>query len=424
MLRPRKLGFLLLGISAGCIHPLLSQGLISPGVAPASGRQGGPEVQIFTKDGTQAGISLWRVPIHTFVSVNGGYDDNVNGSEADAQGSLFANASIALEYSFGTPRTRATLRTGTGLTYNADLPENGYNPNVYLDLAVTHQVNLRLTLTGSIRLTYQSEPDFANDIGINRRAGNYFSTQDNISASYQWLPRISTVTSYSLSTIQYDQETVAGSQDRVDHQFGQSLRFLFLPVTNLVADYRLSLASYSNAERGSTSHSILGGVDQTFLPGLQGTIRAGAEFRSTVENGNESGFGISPHIEGTLNYVVGGKTSVNWTARYSTQESEVATSPGSLTFSTGLQLSHSFTGRISGSLSAFYSHAENEASTFFIVGNPAFSENTLDLSLSLSYAINRHFSVNVGYSRSQIDSEIPLRSYTRNRYFSGLSFNF
>lgn len=68
--------------------------------------------------------------------MNAGYDENVATVSSGAQVSAFISASITLDYSFGTSRTKAVLRTFTGVTYNPDLSENGYDPNLYLALTV------------------------------------------------------------------------------------------------------------------------------------------------------------------------------------------------------------------------------------------------------------------------------------------------
>ena len=44
-------------------------------------------------------------PFHVSVSVRGGYDDNVNLTSVDEQGSPFASVQLGLGYNFGSPRT-------------------------------------------------------------------------------------------------------------------------------------------------------------------------------------------------------------------------------------------------------------------------------------------------------------------------------
>ena len=223
---------------------------------PTSGSSGGTSsgmgggFSLGGGDGEGGGVPRWRLPVKVSVSVNAGYDDNVNGSSSHPQASTFAGGSIDVSYDFGTMRTRADLNAGTGFSFYNNLASNQYDPNLYFDLSVNHQASLRMTLTANISLRYASQPDFSTslsatqpnfptNLSLDRRVGNYFTTSDSLSMTYQWLPRWSTVTSYSFSTVLYDDTAAAGAFNRLDHSFGQSIRFLYLPITTLVVQYRL-----------------------------------------------------------------------------------------------------------------------------------------------------------------------------------------
>lgn len=377
-------------------------------------------------DGTP--VKIWRIPVRVSVSLNTGYDENPDTTESQ-EGSVFTSAGISLNYEFGTSRTRATLSTGTGVTYYPELDNNRYDPNLYFNLGITHQVNLRLSLNASFAVHYRAEPDFSSTLTVDRRSGNYFGTDDSISASYQWLPRFSTVTNYGIATVLYDDTSTAAfgaTEDRISHSFGQSFRFLYLPVTTITADYRLSFATYDGAERESTTQSFLVGFDHSINARLQGTLRGGVEFRNTDAEAYQTNDGFGPHAEASLSYVFGAKTSLSWSASYGTQEAYIAGSAASTTFRTGLQASYSITPRLSASLGGNYQHNENQTAEFFPGFSLTFTEDLIDLNLALSYSINRHFSANIGMSHSEVESDLLLfqRSYSRNRYFGGLSLTF
>ncbi len=383
------------------------------------------DVQVPTEGSGDGGIPRWRLPVKISVSVNGGYDDNPNGGSSGSSGSAFVGAGLNLSYDFGTLRTRASLQSGTGFTYFPDLTSNRYDPNLFLNLSVTHQVNLRATLTAAVSVSYRSEPDFSNTLSLDRRMGNYFSTSDSLSLSYQWLPRISTATSYSLGTVLYDDTSVADTHNRVDQSFSQSIRFLYLPVTTLVVDYGLSASLYNGGlDRNSLNQTLLVGFDHTVSPKLQGFLRGGIEFRTTDNSVLQNNDGLNPHFEGGLTYSLTGKTTLSWNASYGTQESYVPLSSASLTFSTGLVASHVFTPRISANLACYYRHNNNGGVEIFPGIDTSFNEDSLDLSLGLSYSINRFLSATAGYSHTEVQSDLPDRSYSRNSYSGGLSIHF
>ena len=368
-------------------------------------------------------MPLEQSPVRVSVSVAAGYDTNA-GTTQDDQGSFFSSASIGLTYSFGTERTRANISTSANLAYYDSPGRSGLDyslPKLALNLGVTHAASERLNLTGNIVARYGDEPDFSLGVGQNRRSGKFFFTADSISASYQWLERFSTVSSYSFDTIQYEDEVLSAFQDRFGHSLNQQFRFLFLPMTTITADYGISVVNYSLPHRDSLTHSLLAGITQTVGPHVQGSFRAGAEFRHSEQERSNS---VNPYFDGTLNCVVGDKTSVNLTARYSTEESDVIGTSSRNTFRTGAGVTYLLTARITGNLNLYYVHDGNNQSDLLILRQPSFSEDSVDVGMSLNYAVNPRLSVNVGYHRTEILSDVSQRSYSRASYSSGLSYSF
>ena len=398
--------------------------------------QEGPSVEVSGGEGANAqaavadgggqggpGVPLWRLPVLVTVSLNTGYDENAS-TMASGEGSVFTSAAVNIDYSFGTSRTKADFSSSTGLTYYPELNNNRYDPNVNLSLAVTHQVNLRLTLNAVIGFRYSAEPDFSNDLSIDRRAGDYFSTDNSLVATYTWLPRFSTITNYSFATVQYENGSVSAFQDRFDNTIGQSLRFLYLPATALIAEYRISFVSYEGVDRDSHTQAILVGLDHSFSSRLQGTFRGGAEFRSTDDPLFQASDGVSPHFEANLIYTAGGKTTLSLNASYGTQESYIANSAASETFRAGLTASYEITPRLHAIASGSYQHNENEGVEFFPGFFLSYTEDAIDFSLGLTYRLNRYLTANASYNRTDVESDFGFRSYSRNRYSGGLAITF
>ena len=356
------------------------------------------------------------------VSIRGGYDDNVLTTSVTRKSSWFTNGAVALSYKAGNARTQLELAAGGGVTYYFDRPgDRDYDFNGNIGLSLTHKATPRLTLAASVYATYQVEPDFSLNVGLNRRSGNYFYTVDKFSAAFQWAPRFSTVTSYTFGTINYENGDIGAFEDRLEHTFANEFRFLLLPTTSLVGDYRFMVVNYDDAsERDSTTHFLLAGVDHSFNPRFNVSLRGGAQFRSYDENGDRS----SPYFEGTLNYAVGPRTSLSWTNRYSIEEPDVAGSQSRTTFRTGLQVIYGITPRITSRIGAFYQHDENEAFSSPFAVSPAFTEDSLDLAIGIRYAINRNLSLEAGYNHTEVLSDIVLREYSRNRYFFGVAYSF
>lgn len=393
-------------------------------VAQTAQRPAGPAVQVFTSNNSGASGQLrpFDRPINVTASINTGYDTNVS-TDPNAQGSFFTDANVSLSYVFGTPRFQGTLSTSAGFSYYNGAERSGFNytPNLGLALGMAYGVSERLSLTANVYAKYGIEPDFSVGTGLNRRSGNFFYSSTSLSASYLWLERFSTVTSYSLSFFKYEDDFVASYQDRFEHGIGQQLRFLLLPATTLVGEYRLGLVTYDSAGRDSSSNYLLIGIDDTLGPHIQLSVKGGAEFRhSDIDDSNTA----TPYLDGSLSYVIGAKTSLNFTVRYSTIESDVLEASSRTSLRAGLQATYGLTARIDSSLSVYYLHDENQGTQTLFIHQPSFNEDSLDLGLNFRYAVNPRLSANAGYQHTEILSDFSQRSYSRSRYFGGISYSF
>jgi hypothetical protein len=287
-----------------------------------------------------------------------------------------------------------------------------------------------LTLAASINAAYLTRPGFdtfnANLLTVNRRDQNYFQMIDKFSLGYAWTPRFSTVSSYTLGYVDYQDPDISRFEDRFEHTFGNEFRFLLMPTTTLVGEYRFGIVNYRDqSDRDSYSHFFLAGLDHSFSPRFNVSVRAGVEVREFYNNPNQIFAGnvddsrVAPYAEGTVNYALGHNTSIAWTNRYSLAQPNV---PDALTdeqFRTALTLRHNFTARISAGLNLAYEHDSYDSTPVA----SAFDEDSFDIGVSARYAINRNFSVDVGYEHTEVTSELGLlREYSRNQYYAGVTF--
>ncbi|MGI9087525.1 MAG: outer membrane beta-barrel protein [Chthoniobacterales bacterium] len=409
---------------------------LTPALVQAGGGQTfDKEMLEDTSKGVDLGLGKFAAfPFHVSVTVRGGYDDNVNLTSSDEQGSAFASTQLGLSYNFGSPRTTLALAAGGGVTYYFDRTDNGFNSsdsydvNGYVSFSITHKATPRLTLAASTYATYQSQPDFTTfnfgAINFSRQSQNFFFTVNKFSAGYAWAPRFSTLSSYTLGYTNYDDAVVSRFEDRFEHTLGNEFRFLIWPTTTLVAEYRFGIVDYTeNDARSSTSHYFLGGFDHSFNPRFNMSLRAGVEVRNFDQNNTFLGNGdqTSPYAEATLNYAIAQNTSVSWTNRYSLEEPDVPDALSRTTFRTGLSLRHNFTARISAGLNFAYQHDENDSTPI----TQGFTEDSFELALWAKYAINRNFALDIGYDHTEVVSDTALfREYARNRVYGGVTFTF
>jgi opacity protein-like surface antigen len=382
-------------------------------------------------------------------SINGGYDDNVllapNGSP-----SWFANPQANLSYRFGSARLAMDLLTSGGIIYYFDHPGGlNYDPVVSLDLSLAYKVTLRLTLDFSTSSFYGAQPDLSSALSSTRRLGNYIRSENRLSAHYRLSPRLSSVTGFFLSALEYESSAASGN-NRLEPAFSQQLRYLWQPTTTVSGAYRISLNDAQGGGGQSTTQSLVAGLQQSFSPRFQAGLHSGVQFRS----GNNGGQ-TSPYVETTLRYELAAQggyglarlgrtlsrqsangTYIIWTTRYSIEESDVQTSSGRETFRTNLLLNYAVTARISAGLGLSYSHGDNGTSNQIssrALGGSS-TQTTFDITPSVRYAITQRCAVNVGYNYTDVggrgsNSTVsnPLQSfgsYTRNRYFAGITLSF
>ena len=372
-------------------------------------------------------------------SLTGGYDDNVNLTPTGSP-SWYASPSAVFTYQFGNPRLAMDLVTGAGIRYYFDRPVppsnlssqvksgspvlpggKNYDPNVYLRLSLVYKASERLTFDVSAFAAYQAQPDVTSALSANRRLGNFFRSEDNISADYRWTPRFSTVTSYTFSALVY-QNSISSSNDRLENQLGEQVRYLLFPTTTATATYRIGITDYQTTGHNPISQTLTAGLDQTFGPHLIGTFQGGLQLRSGQ---------TSPYIDAGLRYSF---TSADllWTNRYSIEESGTGAGSGRETFRTNLLLNYRVTARISANLAVSYQNGTGAqgADTGFNGGVAGGAENLFDVSAEVRYAITPSLAVNAGYRYTELDQgstsaiASQLLSYTRNRYFAGLTFTF
>jgi hypothetical protein len=386
-------------------------------------------------------------------SLTGGYDDNVNLTPTGSP-SWYADPTVSFGYRFGSARLAMDLLTGGGITYYFDHPGGRYyDPLVYLNLSVAYKVTPRLTLDFSTSSVYESQPELGTALSATFRLGNYFRSENLLSAHYRLSPRWSSVTGCSLSALEYA-STAGSTRDRLEQSFSQELRYLWLPTTTVSGEYRFSINEFQNTGEESTTQSLIAGLEQSFSPRFKADLRGGVQFRSSGSSSGGSSGGssgsngnlISPYVETSLEYELGSQgrtasrrsgasTYIIWTTRYSIEQSDQQQGGGRKTFRTNLNLNYAVTARISASLALIYSNGDNgtsnQISSTSLGGSS--TQNVFDITPSLRYAITQHCSVNVGYRYTDVKSGSgtaalepfqSVASYTRSRYFAGITLSF
>jgi hypothetical protein len=418
----------------------LSTGPAGPSAAVTNAPSAATSVQ-----GGPSGVGVFSpTPVKIYLSISGGYDDNVNTLRGSKQGSAFTSGDVVLDYTFGDPRLQIILNAGAGGTYYYEHLNGGQDYDIDLRgaLGIKYKASPRLTLGSTILVEYLTEPSFENPGGLNSRNGNYLYTTDKISGSYAWTQRFSTKTSYEFEAYNYDNSAIGLFSNRVSNTFGNEFRLQLVPTTLLVAEYRYDIVSYEHEgdivqpamfnpftgvftpavhlELDSTTHFVLAGIDHTFNPRFNGSLRGGVEFRSYDTGGDRS----SPYFEGSVTYAAGRHVTVSWSNRYGIEEPETSSAQSRTTFRTGLHGKIDLTSRISSTVDVFYTHDDYHTLSSATMPSAPFREDSFDAGLALRYAITSLIGVQAGYHYTDINSDLVAREYSRNRVYAGVSLTF
>ena len=428
--RPKRHSFVSIGLA---VSLLLFQ--------PAHARGEEPTVEVVTQNGTvstanEGGPSLLSpLPLHLSLKIDEGYDDNVATTTRGGGGSLFTDGKITLSYDRRDVRTQVSLISVAGGTYFTDARgTTPYDVDTSLALFLSHNVSERLKLAASVYAAYKTEPDFGSNVGLNNRRGNYFDTVDKFTATYHWTSRFAAVPTFSFHRIQYENSSVGMSINHSEYTFGDQLRFNFSSRTVLVPEYRFEIVNYDSfAAQDSTTHFALVGIDEDFSSQLKFVVQGGATFRSFTNDGSRT----DPYFEGSLRYALAPRSFLTWQTTYGVEESNASATVTSAplsrtTFRTGLLLDYALSARISANVAGHYHHDQNQGLPSMGTVQPGFSQDAYDLSLTLRYAINRRFTFDLRFQRSQFISGQSSRQasaqsaqpYSRDRYVAGLNFTY
>ena len=359
------------------------------------------------------------VPIEITAGVDIGYDDHVIGSNASTSSSspssLFARENLVLAYDRPGERTEVRLLAIGRFSQFLDLGTDDKDVNVTGSL--THNFSTRLSFRADVYGAYQTEPNFQSNVGPENVRAPHFDTNDIFSVTYHWLPRVSTVTSYTFQRIKYESSPSVGlSQDRFQNTLAERLQFSLTRRTNLVGEYRFEIVDYDTAPRDSMTHFVLAGFDHRLTEHLMINVLGGESFRSFKDDGDT----IDPYLEAKLAYQ-GSNHSVSWKTSYGVEQPSTATALGTTTIRTGLNVAYHLTSRINSNAGVYYNHGENQGPSGT---SSAGSQDALQFTLGLKYTINKHFTLHVDYEHSAQSSSGGTSGYSRNRYFGGLTYTY
>ena len=316
------------------------------------------------------------------------------------------------------------------------------------NLLFRHQFNSRHDISVADSFVYSSEPTLADQGGIItapiRTDSSVFhnngSISDNLGLTKKWALGLG----YNNSWSNYEQDgdgSRSALLDRIEQLFRADLRYLFNPHFVGLVGYTFGLNTYTGDEyisqpvsgeplphksdiRDSYAHRAYIGFEYDITAKLVTSLRIGGQYTDYHESGESA---LSPYLDASLTYRYLPGGSLEFGIRHdrsATDVSAVDTSSGLPTLDAGTtsiygQLSHQITRSLTGSLNAQYQNSIFNNGTY-----DDYTEGFWLLGANLEYRFNNHWSVETGYNYDNLDSEVPGRSYDRNRVYVGVHVSY
>ncbi|MDD5260598.1 MAG: outer membrane beta-barrel protein [Methylacidiphilales bacterium] len=366
----------------------------------------------------RAGQTGTGKPFIISVGVREEYDDNINTTSTNRQGSFATIISPDITVNYPMNDTTFTARYAFGGTYYYNRGNDPWDFTHDFSAKVTHQFSDRLSLDVRDEFSYSQSPQIGTDNLIVRRQGNGWINNANGDLTYSWTRRFSTVTGYHNSFNGYEDRQVNFDNEFVQHGVTQDFRLQVLEPTTAVLSYGFDNYDYAHINRDYSTHLFTVGADHYLLREWLVTGRFGAQYVE-YENPLEKG-GFNPYVSVRTAWFYLPRCTLAASYNLGTDVTDFSSYGSQYRHNFGLSIDHSWTPRFTtgGSISLqFADYSQNQA---LVAGAGNQNETTLVYDLHAAFAITDWLSVNTGYTYTQVDSGDAARKYERNQVYIGV----
>ena len=355
-------------------------------------------------------------------------DDNIYATEENPEESLKFIEELEILLNFNLPQTYVSLRYRPAYVWWEKREPDDTDFQNDMDLVLNHEFSSRVSLSMVDTLRRGEQPDSLSEDNVVVENEDFYYNSAVGTLAYMIRPTTKLEAAGRYILMRYDDnEELANNDDYSQTVGGLTLRHQLVPATTVVGDFRFASISYDENqtyERGSSTVSGGGGVEQIFSPSLVGAARAGFEQKSY--DAEELGDSSTPYADASLTFLPSPRTRLSAGAGYSFYESDVqafANQTRTLVFAS---LAHDLTAKVSWYLSGGYTISE-----YSIDESPDITqridgtENITQVSTRLTYKVNRANLLEAGWEYVNLESEEDLRvSYDRNRFDVGWKYQF
>lgn len=370
-------------------------------------------------------------PIQWGVGMSAVWDDNTTPTVAGPDDETFAvNPYVEMAFVSGNPQTIWDVYAKLGALYYLDEPVAVGSDDVYGQMRagvnLTHAFDERLRLVSRNFVSYELEPDYSYGFATNRQASEYLYWDTDNSLGYRWTERLATYTGLKLTMLDYADVADA---DRFTWMVYNQFRYVLSPQTVGTASIRFAQTTADGQAGDSSDLYLLLGAEHRFTPNTILIASVGAQMRD-VDGGSNS---TSPYMELTLRTQVNEQFTISSFLRYGAEVYDTVVSlpalaefDSRLTLRIGTQAEYQVSQKL-----ALFGGVDLISTSYeegrLIPGPGAVgdrSETLVNLYVGASLEITEYLDGTITYNFTDADSDIPDRSYDRNRISIGLKAEF
>lgn len=233
--------------------------------------------------------------------------------------------------------------------------------------------------------------------------------------------------------------------DRMEHQIRSELTYKFTPETTGVLGYQFEYRDFTSDDRvdlqtgivydppasairpagtvtgdarDAVQHFVYAGVRQAWGPQLVASLQGGVSY-TRYERDAVFGEEWGPYADGSLRWTYTEGSSIQLNATHRRSATDIPTAPDQEATSVTLSWTHLIFTKLTSVVVAQYQHADYE-----IVAGPSLTDNIFLGGANLTFQVNRNVGLELGYTYDRVDSDIAVRSFTRNRVFAGVRLTY
>ncbi len=374
---------------------------------------------VYDPDGTVKQGKRWAIS----AGLRTGYDDNPMTQTSNPKGSWFGGFTGMGRYSYPTDTSFFSVSTSMNGNFFADRPGDMFDFSDAIDMTFAHTFSPRLSLDISDHFRFGREPQLADNNTVYRYEGDYVNNGFNAGLSYQisskWFLDISVGDDLWYYSDAQSRQDLARNAITV----GPTLRYRLTEKTSLSGGYTYTIIDYDTSPRDAESHNLTAGISQSITSKWNASLNAGVSLR-TEDNATSKESHTEPFFDFGTSYAISEKATLSAGARHSFQETDVQSYYFSTTTSGYMAFSWNFARDLSSSTSMNIVNNELTNAIANTEDTGSYNDMTYVVSQVFSWKLRENLSLDLNYTWTRLDSELPNRAYRRNVVSVGASVLF